>query len=67
MSHETKDCLLKSKLGKPPNVVENTQNNNSKQYSDPSTITTTPMQQPQTAPMFQPPTVAQSTNESKNF
>ena len=34
--------LLGSELGKPPNVVENTQNKTTKQYPDPSTITNHP-------------------------
>ena len=67
MSHETKDCYSGANSANRPTWCKTPKTTPPNNIPIPQQSQPTPMQQPQIAPMFQPPNVAQSTNESKNF
>ena len=67
MSHETKDCYSGANWANRPTWWKTPKTTPPNNIPIPQQSQPTPMQQLQTAPMSQPPTVAQSINESKNF
>ena len=66
-SHETKDCYSAANWANRPTLLKTPKTTPPNNIPIPQQSQATPMQQPQFAQMSQPPTVAQSTNESKNF